>query len=122
MLAGGAAGGDFAKAVEILALETDDADAVNVAKLAAKNGERGRRNFDRVIPSGLPAGEGFEEKARFAAGAAAEFGNNDGPRKLVDNFAGVQFEQVFFRACQTVFWELADNFEERGANGVIKIF
>ena len=121
MLARGPAGGDFAETVEIFAFEADDADAVDIAKLAAKNSEGGRRNFDGVIPGGLPAGEGFEEQARFAAGAAAEFGDDNGPRKLVDDFPSVQFEQSFFGAGQAVFGELADDFEERGANGIIKI-
>jgi hypothetical protein len=122
VLAGGAAGGDFTEAIEILALETDNADAVDVAKFAAKDGERRRRNLDGVIPGGLPAGEGFEEQARFAAGAAAEFGDDDGARKLVDDFPGVPLKQAFFRAGQTVFRELADNLEESGADGIIKIF
>jgi len=122
MFAGGTAGGDFAKSVEIFALEADDADAVDVAKLAAKNGKRGRRNFDGVIPGGLPAGKGFEEQAGFAAGAAAELGDDNGARELVDDFPGVQLEQMFFGAGQAVLGELADDFEERGADGIIKIF
>ena len=121
MLAGGAAGSDFTEAIEILALEADDADAVDVAKLAAKNGKCGGRNFDGVIPGGLPAGEGFKEQARFAAGSAAEFGDDNGARKLVDDFAGVQFEQVFFGAGQAVFGELAYDFKERRADGIIEI-
>src|SRR5690242_8073918 len=105
MLAGGAAGCDFAEAVKKLALEADDADAVDVAKLAVKEGECGRRDFDGVIPGGLPAGQRLQEQARFAAGAAAEFRDDDGPRKLVDDFASVNFKQVFLGAREAIFRE-----------------
>src|SRR2546430_1991615 len=122
MFSGRAAGGDFAETVEIFAFKADDADAVDVAKFAAENGEGGRRNFNRVIPGGLPAREGFEKQARLAAGAAAEFGDNDGTRKLVDDFPGVQSKQGFFRASQAVFRQLTDDFKERGAHRIVEIF
>jgi len=122
MLACGTAGGDFAQAVEVLAFEADDADAVDIAEFAAKNGERGRRNFDGVVPGGLPAGKGFEEQTRFAAGAAAEFGHKNGARELVNDFPGLQLKQAFFGSRKAIFRKCADDFEERGANRIVKIF
>ena len=113
MFARGPARGDFAETVEIFAFEAYDADAVDVAEFAAENGERGRRNFDGVVPGGLPAGEGFEEQARFAAGAAPEFGNDNGARKLVDDFPGVLMKDAFFGSREAVFRKSADDFEQR---------
>src|SRR5258707_2987245 len=122
MLGGSAAGGNFAEPVEIFALEANDADAVDVAKFTAKNGERGRRDFDWVVPRGLPAGKGFEEQPRFSAGAAAEFGNNDRARKLVHDFPGVQLKQAFFGSREAVFRKSANYLKERGADRIIEIF
>ena len=122
MLARSAASGDFAQPIEVLAFEADDADAVDVAELAAENGERGRRNFDGVVPGGLPAGKGFEEKARFAAGAAAEFCDKNGTRELVNDFPGVQLKQAFFGSRKAIFRKGADHFEERGSDRIVKIF
>ena len=113
MFAGGAAGGNFAEPVEILAFEADNADAVDVVKFAAQNGEGSGRNLNGVVPGGLPAGERFQKQARFAAGAAAEFGDDNGTRKLVDNIPCVQSKQGFFGPRQTVFGKGADYFEER---------
>ena len=121
MFTRGAAGGDFTQTVEIFALEADDADAIDVPEFTAKNSKRGRRNFNGMIPGGLPARERFEEQARFAARAAAEFGNDDGARKLVDDFPGVQLKQAFFGPREAVFGKGADDFEERRANRIVKI-
>jgi len=122
MLARGAAGGDFSETVEIFTFKADNADAVDVAELAAKNSERGRRNFDGVIPGGLPAGKGFEERTRFAAGTAAEFGDEDGARELVDDFPGVELQQAFFGSRKSIFRKGADHFEECGADRIVEIF
>jgi hypothetical protein len=119
MLALGAAGCDFAEAVEIFAFEADDADAVDVAELAAKNSERGGRDFNWMIPGGLPAGEGFEKQACFAAGAAAEFGNDDRARKLVHDFPCVELKQAFFGSRKAIFRESADYLEKRGADRIV---
>jgi hypothetical protein len=70
----------------------------------------------------LPSRESFQEQARLAAGAAAEFGDNDGARKLIDEFPGVKLKQAFFGSRKTVFGKGADDFEERGPNGVVEIF
>ena len=70
----------------------------------------------------MPAGEGFEEQARFAARAAAEFGNDDWARKLVHDFPCMQLKQAFFRPRKTIFGESADHFEKRGANRIVKVF
>jgi hypothetical protein len=70
----------------------------------------------------LPPGEGFKEQARFAAGAAAEFGDDDGARKLIDDFPGVKLKQAFFGSREAVFGKSADHFEERGAHRIVEIF
>ncbi len=112
MFASHPARSDFAETVEIFAFEADHADAVDVAELAAKNGEGGRRDFDGVVPGGLPAGEGFEEQAGFAAAATAKFGNDNGARKLIDDFPGVLMKNAFLGSGEAVFREGADDLEE----------
>src|SRR5258708_34517156 len=120
MFARGAASGDFTETVEIFAFEADHADAVDVAEFATKNGERGRRNFNGVIPGGLPAGEGLEEQARFAPCAAAKFGDDDGPGELIYNFPCVQSKQAFFGAGKAVFLELANDLKKGGADRIVR--
>ena len=56
--------------------------------------------------------EGFEEQARFAAGATAKFGNDDGARKLVDDFPGVLIKNAFFGSREAVFRKVANDLEE----------
>ena len=122
MFARSAASGDFAETVEIFPFEADNADAFDVAEFAAKNGESGRRKFNGVVPGGLPAGEGFEEQARFAAGAAAELGDDDGPGKLVDDFPCVQLKQALLGARNAILRKLADDLKEGGADRIVEVF
>jgi len=73
------------------------ADAIDVAKFTAKNGERAVGE----ISIGWYQVDCQRERASrvtvFSAGAAAEFGNNDRARKLVHDFPGVQFEAGVLR-------------------------
>jgi len=113
MLARCAAGGGFTQPVEIFAFEADNADAVDVAKLAAEGGERSGGNFNGMVPGGLPAGERFQKQAGFAARAAAEFGDDNGTRKLVHNFPCVQLKQGLLGPREAIFGKGADYLEER---------
>ena len=113
---------DRLQAFEIRLFETDDVDEVDLAKFLFASGERGGRDFDWVIESGLAARDGFENPASFFAAAAAEFGDVRGKRRARDHFAGVAAEQARVRAGKAVLRQKADGFEERGANLVVKIF
>jgi hypothetical protein len=70
----------------------------------------------------LPPGKGLKEQARFATGAAAEFGDDDGARKLIHDFPGVQSKKALLGPRKAIFGKGADDFEKRGADRIVKIF
>src|SRR5579864_6042109 len=70
MLAVLASGSHFEEPVEVFALESDDADGIDVAEFAFAHGQRRGRNLNRTIGSVLVMRERFENPARFLAAAA----------------------------------------------------
>ena len=55
--------GHFEQAVEIFALETEDADGIDVTEFAFAHGQCGRGNLDGIVRGALPAAKSFENVA-----------------------------------------------------------
>src|SRR5215469_14768428 len=121
MLALNAAGGRFPQSVQVFALESNDADAMDVLQFAAKEGQRSGRKLNRVIPRGLPARKCFQQEARLAARAASELRHHHRTRKLLHNLPRMRLQNAFFGSRQPILGQCADDFEQRRPHGVVQI-
>ncbi len=81
MLAGRAVRSHFEQSIEILTLETENADGLDVAELALAHGECGWRNLDGIVGRALATTKSFEDVASLAAAAAAEFSHGNWSRR-----------------------------------------
>src|SRR5271168_1875367 len=114
MLAGGAVGGHFEESIEVFSLETEDADGLDVAKLALAHSKSGGRNLDGIVSGALAAAKSFEDVASLAAAAAAQFSHGNGSGQPLDNVVTMPAQQAFIGARESVLGEMADDFEQRG--------
>src|SRR6266446_7493077 len=122
MLARRAVGGHFEQSVEVLALETQDADGLDVAKFAFAHSESGGRNLDGIVRGALAAAKGFEDVASFSAAAATQFGNGNGSGKAVHDVVSVAAQQALIGAREAVLRQMADHFEQGGTHVVVQVF
>ncbi len=89
MLASRAVGGHFEQSVEVLALETQDADGLDVAKFAFAHCESGGRNLDGIVRGALAPAQSFEDVASFSPATAAQFGNGNGSGQAIHDVVSV---------------------------------
>ena len=97
--------------VQIGPLESDDADALDLAQFIFTACQRGGRNFNRAVGGSLAPREGFQQPARFLAAAASQFGHQDLRLQAGDDIRGVAVQEALVGARQTIFGQDADHFE-----------
>ena len=111
--------GDLDQAIEILALETKNADRFEIAQFLLAPDQRRARNFDRVVERALTPGQSFQQPSRFSATAAAKFCDDYGTRNAIDDVLSVAAQQAIVRASEPVFRQMADDFEKRRTDVVV---
>src|SRR5258706_3687779 len=77
MLVVSAPRGGRQQAVKVWPFETDNADELDLAKLALASGQCGGRKFDRAVRRALAACKSLQNPPRFSPAAASEFGDQD---------------------------------------------
>jgi hypothetical protein len=63
--------------IEVGLLETNDADAFDLAKLTLASGQGGWRNFDGAVRRALAARKSFKDPSCLFPATASEFGDKD---------------------------------------------
>jgi len=86
-------------------------DALDVAEFAPAQLQRAARNFNRAVRSGALFTQRLQNAPRFAAAAAAQFGNGHVMRQMRDDIRRVLRQQLFLGACHAVFGQNGDHFE-----------
>ena len=117
----GAALAHFGESREIVAFITDDRNAFDVTEFAAAQLQSGARYFNRAVRSGALFTERFEDAARLAAAAAAQFRDDCIVRQVRDDIARVLGEQALFGARHAVFGQRGDHFEKRRSHFIVEI-
>src|SRR5690348_16757453 len=113
---------DVEQSVQVRALESHNADAVDSPEFLPASRKRRSRNVDRVIRDGLPPCQRFEYPSSFRAASASQFRDHDRLRQAVNNVLGVALQQTRARARQPVLRQQADHFEERRAEFIVQVF
>src|SRR4029077_5651901 len=112
----------FLQAIQIRALETDDAYSVDLSELLLATAESASRNINRVVVHTLLTRQGFQKQSRFLATPASELCDDHRARQTVNDVPGVEAEGPHSRAAQAVFREHADYVEKRRAHFIVQIF
>src|ERR1700751_650631 len=78
-----AAGRHLRQAIQILALEADDADRIDIAEFTLAHGQSGRRNFDGMIRGVLTPSERLQQPASLLSAAAAKLRDHQRQRQTL---------------------------------------
>src|SRR5439155_24016969 len=113
---------DAPQPVEVRALESEDADRLELTELALAAREGGRRDLDRAVRGRMAPPQGLEDPSRLPAAAASEL--RDGHRRLepLDDLRGMRAQQPLVGRREAVLRKDADRFEQRRANLVVEVF
>ena len=120
-LAGGAARGHLAQAVQVLALEPDDAHRIEAIELALGLDQGRARDVDRVVGGELPAPQRLEDPARVLRAAAPQLGDQDRGPEGANDLLRVVAQDAGAGAREAVLGKEADHLEERGPDRVVEV-
>jgi hypothetical protein len=79
--------------VEIGALKSDNADALDAAQFTFTTCQRGGRNFNRAVSGALAPREGLQQPARLLAAAASQFRHQDLRLQAGDDVRGMALQE-----------------------------
>src|SRR5208282_964440 len=107
------------QSVEILALEAQDADAIDVAEFALTHDQSRTGNLDGIVTSTLTPAKSFENLASLLAASAAQFRNGDGTGQALHQFTAMTPQKTLIGAGESILRKMANYFKQRRAHVVI---